>query len=57
MWGLLKTKTFWVNVVGGTLQVINHELGGIIPEEVTIALQVLVNICVRIVTRKPVWEK
>ena len=54
--GLLKSKTVWVNVLGGVAQIANNA-AGVIPPDVALVIQVAVNIAVRLLTNKPVAAK
>jgi hypothetical protein len=55
--GLMKSKTFWVNILGIGGVIVNEATGELItPEHAGIALAVL-NIILRIVTKKPLEEK
>jgi hypothetical protein len=55
--GLLKTKTVWVNVLGGALQIVNIMNGQIIPAEYAVVIQGVLNIVIRAITTKPVEAK
>lgn len=54
---LLKTKTMWVNVLGGIAQIVNASQGELIPVELAVAIQTIINVAVRTITKKPVEEK
>lgn len=55
--GTLKSKTFWVNVIGGALQIVNKLQGEIIPVETAIVIQVCLNVVVRWITGEPLEDK
>jgi uncharacterized membrane protein len=51
---LLKTRTFWVNVLGAVLQVVNSMSGEYIPTEAAVLIQMVINLLVRLITKKAV---
>jgi hypothetical protein len=55
--GLLKSKTFWLNVIAGTTAVVNALAGPWIPNEVAIAAVAVLNIINRFLTTKPLSGK
>lgn len=55
--GLLKSKTFWLNVVGGALSVVNAVEGELIPPETAVSIVAGLNIVNRMLTSKPLTEK
>lgn len=57
VWKLLKTKTFWINAVGGALLIVNDLNGKIIPTEAATTALVVLNMVNRLLTTKPVSEK
>lgn len=55
---LLKSKTFWLNVVGCLFIVINDQaLNRFIPTEYLVSVQAILNIANRYLTNKPMNEK
>jgi hypothetical protein len=54
---LFKTKTVWVNLLGGAAQIINLANGQFIPAEYAVVAQGLINIIVRAITKKSISEK
>ena len=57
LWKLLKTRTVWVNILGGALQLVNLGTGQVIPAEYAVIIQGVLNIAIRAITTKPVSEK
>jgi len=55
--GLLKSKTFWVNLIGVILQIVNNLQGEIIPTEYAIAIQGILNIIIRFFTTESLDKK
>lgn len=55
--GLIKSKTFWLNVVGGILQIINAGSGHWISVEIATSIQAVLNIGVRLLTNKAIVDK
>lgn len=55
--GLLKSKTFWLNVIGGAAQIINATSGHWIPVEQAAGIQAILNVIVRMMTNKPLDDK
>jgi hypothetical protein len=55
--GLLKSKTFWFNVVAGSIAIVNALSGQWIPNEMAITIVALLNIANRFLTTKPLSEK
>jgi hypothetical protein len=54
--GYLKSKTFWLNVVGGAVAVVTA-MKGVVPEEYAIAALALLNIVNRALTNKSLSDK
>lgn len=50
------SKTMWLNIITLGLLVTSHMFGMEYPPEVAIGLLALVNLGLRIVTKKPLWE-
>jgi hypothetical protein len=57
LWKILKTKTFWVNFLGGVLQIVNATTVEIIPVEIATTIQFVINMLVRMITTEPVSKK
>jgi uncharacterized membrane protein len=55
--GMLKSKTFWVNILGMCLQIVNKLQGEIIPVEAAVVIQTVVNILIRLITKDAVEDK
>jgi hypothetical protein len=55
--GLLKSKTFWFNVVSGALTVVNGAQGEIIPTETAVKIIAVGNIILRFLTNKALNKK
>ena len=55
--GLLKSKTFWLNVVGGAIQIVNAVSGHWIAPEHAAGIQAVLNVVMRMITTKPLDEK
>jgi hypothetical protein len=55
--GLLKSKTFWINAVGGGLEIVNALNGNLIPTEAAVSILMVLNIANRFLTSKPLNEK
>jgi len=54
---LIKTKTFWVNLIGLGLLVVNELTGKYISTESAATIVFFLNLGVRLLTTKPVSEK
>lgn len=54
---LFKSKTVWVNLLGGAAQIVNATQGEIIPVEYAVLIQTIINIAVRAITSKPISDK
>jgi len=55
--GYIKSKTFWLNVLGVAVQVINSNTGQWFPVETGIVIQGFLNLIVRALTTKPLERK
>ena len=55
--GLLKSKTFWVNLITGIMAIINAGSGHWIPVEVSAGIIAIINIILRFLTNKPLAKK
>lgn len=55
--GLLKSKTFWVNVLGMGLQIVNKLQGEIVPVEAAVVIQAGLNILIRMITGDRLEDK
>lgn len=55
--GMLKSRSNWVNIIGGALQIVNLAQGQVIPAEYAVLIQMGLNIVLRFITKKPVSEK
>lgn len=55
--GLLKSKTFWFNVVSGGLSLVNNLQGEVIPNETAATIIGVGNILLRMLTTKPLEKK
>lgn len=55
--GYLKSKTFWVNVVGVIIQVVNAHGGQWFSTETGVIVQGALNLVVRALTTKPLSNK
>jgi hypothetical protein len=51
---ILKTKTFWLNAIGGALLIVNDLNGKLIPADMATSALVILNILNRFLTTKPV---
>jgi hypothetical protein len=54
--GLLKSRTTWVNIVGGALQIVNLSQGIIAPEK-AVMIQGGLNLLMRVLTTEAVNKK
>lgn len=54
--GLLKSKTFWLNVAGAAALIING-MHGVIPEQTAAVILAGLNVLNRFLTNKPLAEK
>jgi len=54
--GYLKSKTFWLNVIGGAGMLVNHSQG-LIPDEYAGIIMAILNIVNRKLTKKALEEK
>jgi uncharacterized membrane protein len=55
---LLKSKTFWVNIVAIAVMLIQAKYGFVIDAEAQLALLAVINLVLRAVTKEEiVWEK
>jgi hypothetical protein len=54
---LLKSKTFWFNLVTGAVTIADALNGRVIPVEVSGAVIAVGNIILRLMTNKPIEEK
>ena len=55
--GLLKSKTFWFNVITGTLSIVDALNGNVIPAQYKAAIIAIGNVFLRLVTTAPVETK
>lgn len=55
--GLLKSKTFWFNVVSGILAFVNATNGELISNETSGTIITVGNILLRMITTKPLEKK
>lgn len=55
--GLMKSKTFWANVLMAAAEVVNELQGGLIPSQYAVEIIAAVNIGLRFLTTKPLSEK
>ena len=55
--GLLKSKTFWINAIGGGLEIVNALNGNVIPPATAATILMVLNIANRFLTTKPLNEK
>lgn len=55
--GLLKSKTFYFNLISGILAFVNEATGKIIDEQTAIIIITIGNIILRMITNKPLTEK
>jgi hypothetical protein len=55
--GLLKSKTFWMNMLMATAAAVNELQGQVIPSKYAAEIIVVVNVLLRFVTTKPLSEK
>lgn len=56
-WKLLKSKTFWFNIVTGTITIVDALNGKLIPAELSGTIIMIGNVILRILTTVPVDEK
>jgi hypothetical protein len=55
--GLLKSKTFWFNVITGTLSIVDSLNGNAIPVQYKAAIIAIGNVFLRLITTTPVETK
>lgn len=55
--GMLKSKTFWFNLVTGGLIIVNELNGKLIPTDKAAMIITFGNIVLRMITSKPLSEK
>lgn len=55
--GLMKSKTFWFNIVTGVLVFVNEVAGKLIPTEVATTIVAVGNVILRMITNQPLSEK
>lgn len=55
--GLLKSKTFWFNLISGVIMFLSETHGKVVPTEIATSIIVAGNIVLRFLTNKPLNEK
>jgi hypothetical protein len=55
--GLLKSKTFWFNLVSGIVMFLSETNGKVVSTEIATSIIVAGNIVLRFLTNKPLNEK
>lgn len=55
--GALKSRTVWINIVGGGLEIVNALNGNVIPPATAATILMVLNIANRFLTSKPLNEK
>jgi len=55
---LLKSKTFWVNIVALGVMIVQAKYGFVVEPEIQVAVLALINVALRAITKEEiVWEK
>lgn len=57
MWKIVKSKTFWFNLVSGVVLIVDALQGRVIPPEASATIVAVGNIVLRLITTKPIKEK